>query len=193
MSSESSTSRAKPARDNSFQVRHLYLLLAMAGATWAVVVSPHTHPAALLLLSAAILAAGFAASALHQALLGFFTGDAVMPPVLKSRDRAAIEADKALVLRSIKELEFDRAMGKVSDADFSEIGGRLRARAVALMNDLDLDAARSGNRTKASKPPAEGGVAMTAREDDQIASHCGACGAARDPDAVFCKHCGARL
>ena len=40
-----------------------------------------------------------------------------------------LERDKALVLRSIKELEFDRAMGKVGDADFAEVSAGLRARA----------------------------------------------------------------
>jgi hypothetical protein len=44
------------------------------------------------------------------------------------RTRAALEREKFLVLRSIKEVEFDRAMGKISDADFHEVAGRLRAR-----------------------------------------------------------------
>jgi hypothetical protein len=37
-----------------------------------------------------------------------------------------------LALRSIKELEFDRAMGRVSDDDFKEKSGRLRTRAARL-------------------------------------------------------------
>ncbi len=37
-----------------------------------------------------------------------------------------MEREKALVLRSIKELEFDRAMGKVSPRDFDEMSTRLR-------------------------------------------------------------------
>ncbi len=45
--------------------------------------------------------------------------------------------DKALILRSIKELEFDHAMGKVSEADFADISARLRARALALMQDIE--------------------------------------------------------
>ena len=49
--------------------------------------------------------------------------------VLGGRTRAALEREKALVLRSIKELEFDRAMGKVSEKDFGEMSARLRARA----------------------------------------------------------------
>ena len=44
------------------------------------------------------------------------------------------------MLRSIKELEFDRAMGKVSEKDFAEMSGRLRARAARLMRQLDAGA-----------------------------------------------------
>jgi hypothetical protein len=53
--------------------------------------------------------------------------------------RAVLEREKSLVLRSIKELEFDRAMGKVSPKDFDEMAGRLRARAMSLMRALDAD------------------------------------------------------
>ena len=40
---------------------------------------------------------------------------------LSVRARAALEREKTLVLRSIKELEFDRAMGKLSPRDFDEM------------------------------------------------------------------------
>src|SRR6185295_12953390 len=53
------------------------------------------------------------------------------------RTRAALEREKMLALRAIKELEFDRAMGKVSDTDWQEMSGRLRTRATRLMRQLD--------------------------------------------------------
>src|SRR5207237_7415623 len=53
------------------------------------------------------------------------------------RTRAALEREKMLALRAIKELEFDRAMGKLSDADWREMSTRLRARAARLMRQLD--------------------------------------------------------
>src|SRR6185295_4414392 len=56
------------------------------------------------------------------------------------RTRAALEREKMLALRSIKELEFDRAMGKVSDSDWQEMSGRLRTRATRLMRQLDAGA-----------------------------------------------------
>jgi hypothetical protein len=39
-------------REGGIKASHFYLLLAMVAATAAVVLSPHTHPAALVLLSA---------------------------------------------------------------------------------------------------------------------------------------------
>src|SRR5204862_2381157 len=56
------------------------------------------------------------------------------------RTRAALEREKLLALRAIKELEFDRAMGKLSESDWQEMSGRLRARAAGLMRQLDAGA-----------------------------------------------------
>ena len=58
-----------------------------------------------------------------------------------SRTRVALEREKNLLLRSIKELEFDHAMGKVAEADYEEMVGRLRSRAVRLLQQLDSAAA----------------------------------------------------
>ena len=86
MSFEISTERpgVRPAREAAepnrtgevqgagFEAWHLFLLLAMVGATVAVMLSRHTSPAALLLLSATVLAAGVAGLAIHRALAAFF-------------------------------------------------------------------------------------------------------------------------
>ena len=52
------------------------------------------------------------------------------PPVedagVEGHARQALEREKALVLRSIKELEFDHAMRKTATADFEEMRDRLR-------------------------------------------------------------------
>ena len=50
---------------------------------------------------------------------------------------AALEREKNLVLRSIKELEFDHAMGKVPKPTTKRWSARLRARAVRLLKQLD--------------------------------------------------------
>ena len=74
MSSESSTERRGTDRESGFQLWHVYLILSMSGAIWAVIVSRHTHPAALLLISAAVVAAGLVGLALNYALAGFLGG-----------------------------------------------------------------------------------------------------------------------
>ena len=68
------------------------------------------------------------------------------------RTRVALEREKTLVLRSIKELEFDFAMGKIAKADFDEMSGRLRARALGLMRQLD---AGGGYREQIAKEVAD--------------------------------------
>jgi hypothetical protein len=187
---------APPAatRDSGFRSWHFYILIAMVGATVAVMLSPETHPAALLLLSAAVIAAGLVGVALHHALTGFVGGsEAEAAPLGESR-RAALEREKALTLRSIKELEFDHAMRKVGDADFAMLGARLRARAITLMQDLDRApkdpvAPAPAPRRAPDTPAGAGAVAAVA----PAITACPACQTPNDADARFCKQCGARL
>ena len=112
-------------------------------------------------------------------------------PTIGGRARIALERDKALTLRAIKELEFDRAMGKVSDADFIEMRERLRQRALRLMRQLEGGGAyrqlieqrgrraRGRGRERPALPSAPG--------------RCAQCDTANDVDARFCKACGHRL
>jgi hypothetical protein len=150
------------------------MLLAMLGATVAVWRSPDTQPAALLLLSAAVIASGLVGLALYYALAGFVSKRGEERPITV-REREELLKEKALVLRSIKELEFDRGMGKVNEADFAEVSGRLRARAIELMQAIE----------QTPEPPPAPVV--------DAAPACPACQTANDPDARFCKQCGARL
>jgi hypothetical protein len=186
MSSASSTDRDRPGRDSGFQPWHFYLLLAMAGATWAVIASRNTHPAALLMISAAVIAAGLVATTLHYAVSGFFGGDEAAKAPVTGRTREYFEREKALVLRSIKELEFDHAMRKVGDRDFEEMSGRLRARAVELMEALEHPGADSRDAKSAPR------TAVRSATMEKV-PHCPSCGTATDADARFCKHCGAKL
>ena len=106
-----------------------------------------------------------------------------------------LEREKALTLRSIKELEFDRAMGKVSPQDFDEMAARLRARAVGIMKQLDAGTSRTARSSRRSWRRGSG---RPSRMSDLSAGPAGAsgacaCGTANDADARFCKSCGAKL
>ena len=163
-------------------------------------VSRNAEPAATVVLSFAIGAAALVGMAALRMLWPLAAADGgVEPELLGHRTRAALEREKTLVLRSIKELEFDRAMGKLSESDFREMGGRLRSRAIDLMRQLQGDA--SGYRelierelmtrlapgvARPAPAAAEGTTADTRRT-------CDACDLMNDADARFCKGCGTAL
>ena len=198
MSSEISieAGRLKPApadpatKDDGFRPWHFFVLASILLATVAVIMARQAAPEHLVLLSFTIAAAGAAAGAFYRTLAPL-----VAPLVLRmgepisERTREALEREKMLVLRSIKELEFDRAMGKLSQKDFDEMAGRLRARALSLMKQLDIGGGgytAEIERELASRAAAVRPMVATA------AGRC-ACGTPNDADAMFCKKCGTRL
>ena len=189
MSSETSTERHE-----SLQSWQLFTLAGLIGATVVVFLSRGQSPAAIILLSCAVFAAAYiGASALRTVLplMGIERRDA--PEMLGDRTRAALEREKTLVLRSIKELEFDRGMGKVSEKDFDEMSARLRSRAARLMRQLDAGSIyRDQIEKEIEQRLAKSGVAA-APPKTQATSFCASCSAAVDADAKFCKNCGARV
>jgi hypothetical protein len=111
--------------------------------------------------------------------------------VIGDRTRATLERDKTLTLRAIKDLEFDRAMGKLSEEDFREMSGRLRSRAARLLKQLDVGAGyRDQIERDLAKRLGQGGEKVIAGQESHA---CAACGTGNDRDAKFCKNCGARL
>lgn len=179
--------------DDGFRPWHFFLLASILLATVAVMLARQSSPENLILISLTIAAAGAAAAAFYR-MLAPLTHDVVLragEPV-SERTRAALEREKMLVLRSIKELEFDYAMGKLSKTDFDEMGGRLRTRAIMLMRQLELDPddyKSAIERELASRLT----PAPVVRAAAAATSACAGCHAANDADAVFCKKCGARL
>ncbi len=193
MSSATSTSDDSPrGTADAVPAWQLFALAALVGATFVVFMSRGQSPAAIILLSATIFAAAAVGIAALRTLTPF-VGESVSVPgplgrVLGGRTRAGLEREKALTLRSIKELEFDRSMGKVSEADFAEMAARLRAKAAGLIVRLDagtsyreqIDRELERRRVTAAPPAAATGL-------------CKGCGTANDADARFCKQCGLGL
>ena len=186
MSSETSTS-------DGFHASHFFVLVSLLAATVAVVMARPSAPEHLILISLTIGAAGLAGLCLYRMLAPLVAPHADLDrQPLSERARVDLEREKALTLRSIKELEFDRAMGKVSPQDFDEMAGRLRARAVGIMKQLD--AGTSAYRAIIEKELAAriGSKPDVARPASQPAGVC-ACGTSNDADARFCKSCGTKL
>ena len=182
---EAETPSTGSSRAESFRPVHFFVLLSLIGATVAVVIARQPTPAHLVLLSVMIGTAGACAAALYATIVPLVRSHQTAERVtLSNRARAGLEREKMLVLRSIKELEFDRAMGKISAADFDEMAGRLRIRALALMKQLESP--DSTHRAAIEQEPQQ--VAKTA-----VAAPVCTCGTKNDADASFCKKCGQRL
>jgi hypothetical protein len=149
----------------------------------------------LLLAIATVAAAGYAGHSLFRMLSPLVRDDiGEDATMVAGRTRAALERDKMLTLRAIKELEFDRAMGKIAEGDFDVMRDRLRARALRLITQLDgaVVYREMIERDLAARLPAEheasGAAAVPAVASPRPA--CTECGTTNDPDARFCKACG---
>jgi hypothetical protein len=184
MNSEISTSQA------AFRPWHFFVLASLVAATAAVLMADRPTPEHLILISVTLAAAGLVGAAFHRTLLPLVssTAELVSEP-LGQRTRAALEREKTLTLRAIKELEFDRAMGKVAEEDYREMSGRLRARALGIMKQLDQGTSYRELIERELEKKRTGEDPVLARTH----THTCACGTANDPDARFCKNCGARL
>lgn len=131
------------------------------------------------------------------------------------------ETPVGVALTALKEIEFDRETGKLSDADYEQLKQKYTAAAVAAMRAeqpaepaqaaLDLEALIAHKvrliRTARSTTPAGAPVCRRCGprpEPDavycsscgtslQAPSACGRCGAALVPDSNFCERCGSRV
>jgi hypothetical protein len=179
--------------DDGFHAWHFFVLASILLATVTVFLSRRSSPSHLILLSLSIAAAGAVAAALYRMLLPLVSADlAVLDEPMTGRRRATLERDKMLALRAIKELEFDRAMGKLSQKDFDEMSTRLRQRAVVLMKQLDAGGGYQSEIEKELQARLKGRQDSTTPARQRATGAC-ACGTVNDTDAVFCKKCGTRL
>ncbi len=126
----------EPTSD-SLRPWQFFTLGALVCATVAVFLIRGTTPGNLIFVCLGIFGAALVALAALNALRPLVTGETHQPEMVGSQTRVALEREKNLLLRSIKELEFDRAMGKVGESDFEDMSLRLRSRAVRLIEQLD--------------------------------------------------------
>jgi zinc ribbon protein len=199
--------------DHGLPPWQFFLLCGMLGATAVVIVATGQPIANILILSITIVAASFVGLAAYRMLSPLIAPVVASAPVVSGgRTRAALEREKTLVLRSIKELEFDRAMGKVAQADFDEMSGRLRRRAIGLMQQLDAETGyreqiekelaslitvpaetRTPNPERRTNPEPGTNPEPRTPNPEPAPRSCPACGTANDADARFCKQCGTSL
>src|SRR5258707_9817440 len=114
---------------------------------------------------------------------------------------SAAEEQKRAVLQALKDLEYERSVGKIAETDYEELLHRYRAEAKRLLRAVDEDLAPL--RAKAAAYVAahigrdEGVKSGPASEPKAVnkprTSACPGCQVENDDDALFCKKCGAKL
>jgi hypothetical protein len=105
------------------------------------------------------------------------------------------ETRSGIALLALKEIEFDRATGKLSDDDYDMLKERYGQEALSAL-DQDRVEARSG--ATADDPEAMVAARLLLLQQAQHAgmpapSSCPACGPRPEPDALFCSSCGRPL
>jgi hypothetical protein len=99
-----------------------------------------------------------------------------LPLIAPAADEDAIVA--------LREIEFDRATGKLSDADYAELKARYTSRALAAM--------RARGDAGANASP-EDIVEATVLAYRARLKSCARCGPRPEPDAIYCSNCGSYL
>lgn len=143
--------------------------------------------------------------------LRVLSGDAPLPPELEALDRSAQGVDalasrKKMLVRALKDLDNERALGKLEDADFEPIAATYRAELKEVLRAID--ATLEPHRAKAEAlarshlakvglaegaPPAEESERDVAAEPSPERRTCPKCSASNEPDAKFCKECATSL
>ena len=187
-------------KDQGLLPWQFFVLAALGCATAVTFIARGQGVTSVVLLGILMATAALVGLGTLRALRPLVSAEDDRTQMIGRRTRAALEREKMLALRSIKELEFDRAMGKLSDADWQEMSSRLRARAARLIRQLDAgagyrqrieqDLAKRLEKVEASnnarlKPSDEQWSAKALAE-----RLCAACETANDADARFCKNCG---
>jgi hypothetical protein len=149
---------------------------------------------------------------LLETLLAFLVGAAalslILLPILRPAPEAPApawdipeleETRKGQALLALKEIDFDLATGKLSDADHTELKRRFTAEAVAAMREDQGGVAVAPAATRGTAGPACPACGPRPEADAVFCSncgralaahHCASCGAAMAPGQKFCESCG---
>ncbi len=128
-----------------------------------------------------------AAAALGLALVWLV----LQPLLLPAEPRPAIyippdpeETARGIALAALREIEFDRETGKLSDDDYAALKSRYTAEALTAMRAEKAVESESDieRMIEARREALSGGGPV-----------CGTCGPRPEPDALFCSNCGRRV
>jgi ribosomal protein L40E len=154
---------------------------------------------AILTLATSGLLAGIA---LFWTSLRVLSGDAPLSEELLAlhiqRNPAdALASRKTMLVRALKDLENEQAIGKLQQDDYESLRSKYRADLTLVLQQMDavLQPHRAKAEALANKFLAKDipSVNATIRAVSQNPKACEKCNVSNDPDAEFCKKCGAKL
>jgi len=167
-----------------------------------------------------VLAAGALVGviALLWASLRTLGGDA---PLAEGLAEAAVMREKVSdagerkrrVLRALKDIEHEHSVGKISDDDYEQLAARYRETGKEILREMDVEIeplrakaealARNHLAKRALAPADKGDKSERAEKSDPRGARaksepaprldCPKCATENEPDATFCKKCGAGL
>lgn len=127
-----------------------------------------------------VLALGALAFVLYPLFFG--TPREIAVPVLP---RAA-DGEGDFAIAALRELEFDRATGKLSDVDYSELKARYTKTALAAMRRVD-------QAQEVVEGPTDAELEAHVLLVRQRLAGCPTCGPRPESDAAYCSNCGRYL
>ncbi len=189
--------------------RFMSIALPLGGLGGAVVVGMFAGVGSALLVVAA--AALLGTIALLWASVRTLSGDAPLGLDLEAVTThrlgvTALSEQKRRVLRALKDLESERAIGKIEQGDYDILVARYRDEAKAVMREMDLQVAplrseaeklaRSFLEKRGLEPEASAPATPATRQEPAASGGrltCRKCKTSNEPDAAFCKKCGGPL
>ncbi len=114
----------------------------------------------------------------------------------------ALESRKRAALQALRDLEFERSIGRIGEEDHHALEARYRAEARDAMKAIDEGIGPWRARAEAMLAEAEGSAPAKTQTIDaptgasteaKAAGVCPKCETNNDDDAVFCKRCGHRM
>ncbi len=159
------------------------------------------------------VAAALVGLAVVALIVGPLAGQGSAAPATIDEPEDLEDTPKGVALAALREIEFDRATGKLSDEDYHGLKAKYTSEALAVLRAEE--AGRAGEAetagvapepSAASEPPASPGFSASPASDpvealiaDRVRqlqtgmARCPACGPRPEGDALFCSTCGRSL
>jgi hypothetical protein len=147
-----------------------------------------------------IIAAVLVALAVVTLIIGPLLGGARTASIGADEPEDLEETPKGMALAALREIEFDRATGKLSEEDFAELKAKYTAEALEVLRREAPPpaapapaAASAGASGTPASDPVEAMIAERVRTLSGGQVRCPSCGPRPEGDALFCSSCGRSL